>query len=141
MIELHLCLQAHSRRIQSLVAALQSLARLARLERGCLEAHVFTESCDQRCLYYSEIWDGEENLRSMLRSERFTHLVALMEMAAKPPSLNFRTITEIHGLEFAWQARQDQNEGAFSLVSGNDSPSEPKGGAPPSPGKATGQPL
>lgn len=110
MIELRLCLQAHSRQTQPLVAALQSLARSARLERGCLEAHVFTESDDPRCLYYSEAWDVEENLRSMLRSERFTHLVELMEMAAEPPSLDFRTISETQGLEFAQQARRDPND-------------------------------
>ena len=109
MIELHLCLRAPRRRTQSLVAALQALARLAELERGCLEAHVLTASNDPRRLYYSETWDVEENLRSMLRSKRFTHLVELMEMSAAPPSLDFRTITEIQGLEFAWQARDGQN--------------------------------
>jgi len=84
---------------------LQSLARLARLERGCLEAHLFAESDDSRHLCYSEVWDAEESLRSMLRSERFTHLVELMEMSADPPSLDFRTIAETRGLEFARQVR------------------------------------
>lgn len=105
MIELRLCLRASSRRTRPLVAALQALARLARLERGCLEAHVFAESNDPRRLCYSEVWDAEENLRSMLRSERFTHLVELMETAAEPPALDFRTITATCGLEFARQAR------------------------------------
>lgn len=118
MIELHLCLRAPRRRTQSLVAALQALARLAELERGCLEAHVLTASNDPRRLYYSETWDTEENLRSMLRSKRFTHLVELMEMSVKSPSLDFRTITENRGLEFAWQVRQGQNEDAFTLDSG-----------------------
>ena len=97
---------------------MQALARLARLERGCLEVHVFTECNDPRRLCYSELWDAEENLRAMLRSERFIHLVELMEMAAELPSLDFRTIVETQGLEFAWQARQGQNEDAFTLDSG-----------------------
>lgn len=110
MIELRLCLHAPRRRTQPLVAALQALARLAGLERGCLEAHVFAESNDPRHLYYSEAWDAEENLRSMLRSERFTHLVELMELADEPPSLAFWSISETQGLEFAWQARRGQND-------------------------------
>ncbi len=118
MIELHLYLRAPPRQTHALVAALQSLARVAGLERGCLEAHVFTESNDPRCLYYSEAWDAEENLRSMLRSERFTHLVELMELAAEPPSLAFWTISETRGLEFAWQARQSQKKDTFTLGSG-----------------------
>ena len=113
-----------------MIAALQALARLASLERGCVEAHVFTESDVPGRFYYSEAWDTEENLRSMLRSERFTQLVALMEMAVEPPSLDFRTITETQGLEFARQARQVQNQGVFTFDSGNGSYSEPKVNTP-----------
>jgi quinol monooxygenase YgiN len=109
MIELRLCLRTHSRQIRLLIAALQTLARSARLERGCVEAHVFSETSDPRRLYYSETWDAEDNLQSMLRSERFTHLVELMEMASEPPSLDFRTISATQGFEFAWQARHRQN--------------------------------
>lgn len=111
MIELRLCLRALRRRTPSLIAALQALARLARLERGCLEAHVFTDSNDPQHLHYSETWNTEENLQSMLRSERFIHLVELMEMAVEPPSLDFRTIAETQGLEFAWQARHRKATG------------------------------
>jgi len=110
MIELHLSLRAYPRRSRSLATALQSLARLARLERGCLEAHVFADKEDSRRLCYSEVWTAEENLCAMLRSERFTRLAELMEMSAEPPSLAFRTITEIRGLEFARRARRGQND-------------------------------
>jgi hypothetical protein len=41
------------------------------------------------------------------KEPRFTHLVALMELAAEPPVLDFRTISAICGLEFARQARHD----------------------------------
>jgi hypothetical protein len=57
----------------------------------------------------------------MLCSEHFTRLAELMETAVEPPVLDFRTITAIRGLEFARQARQGQNEGAFTLDSGEDS--------------------
>ncbi len=110
MIELRLCLRTPPKRTPSLRVALRSLARLARLERGCLETHLFTESCDPRCLCYVEAWDTEDNLRSMLCSEHFTRLVELMETATEPPMLDFRTITAIRGLEFAWQARHGQND-------------------------------
>lgn len=80
------------------------------LNRGCLESQLFTESHDPRNLCYTEVWDTEENLCSMLRSEHFTRLAALMETASEPPILNFRMITVIHGLEFAGQARLGQND-------------------------------
>ena len=121
-----------------MIAALQALARLASLERGCVEAHVFTESDVPGRFYYSEAWDTEENLRSMLRSERFTQLVALMEMAVEPPSLDFRTIAETQGLEFALEARQGQNQGAFAFDSENGFYSEPKMNASSFHGKTAG---
>jgi quinol monooxygenase YgiN len=121
MIELRLYLQPPPQRTESLLTALQSLARLARLARGCLEVHLFTESQDPRNLCYTEAWDTEENLCLMLCSEHFTRLAELMETAVEPPVLDFRTITAIRGLEFAQQARQGQNEGAFTLGSGDDS--------------------
>ena len=110
MIELRLCLQTPPHRTESLLAALQSLARLARLARGCLEAHLFADSHDSRNLCYTEAWDTEENLCAMLRSEHFTRLAELMETAVEPPILDFRTITAVHGLEFAWQARHGEND-------------------------------
>jgi len=117
MIELWLHLRTDPRRTRTLVDALKALARLAQLERGCLAAHVFTDCNDPRQLYYREAWDTEENLQSMLCSERFTHLMELMEMATEPPSLDFRTISETQGLEFAWQARHRQNAPILNEVS------------------------
>ena len=37
----------------------------------------------------------------LLHLGRFTHLVELMEMTVEPPSLDFRTIAETQGLQFA----------------------------------------
>ena len=110
MIELRLCLRIPRKRTPSLRIALQALARLARLERGCLETHLFTENHDPRSFCYIEAWDTEEDLRLMLCSEHFTRLVELMETATEPPMLDFRTVTAIRGLEFAWQARCGLND-------------------------------
>lgn len=105
MIELRLYLRTPPQHTRSLLTALQALARLARLEHGCLEAQLFIESQDRRNLCYTEMWDSEEQLCSMLRSEHFTRLAALMEAASEPPALSFRRITAIDGLEFVRQAR------------------------------------
>lgn len=109
MIELRLYFQPPPQRTESLLTALQSLARLARLAHECLETHLFTESNAPRTLCYTEAWDTEENLCSMLRSEHFTRLAELMETAVEPPTLDFRTITAIRNLEFARQVRHDHS--------------------------------
>ncbi len=138
MIELHLCLRSHSQRLPSLLAALQSLERQAKLERGCVEVHLFAECHDPRSLYYSEMWDTEENLCLMLCSEHFTRLAELMETATEPPVLDFRTIAAIRGLEFAQQARHNHEESTFTFDSGSDAYPEPEVNAPLIHGKVTG---
>lgn len=110
MIELRLYLRTPAKRTLALRVALRALERQAKLQRGCLETHLFMESRDHRSLCYTEAWDTEENLGLMLCSEHFTRLAELMETAAEPPVLDFRTITAIRGLEFAWQARYGQND-------------------------------
>ncbi len=103
-----------------------------------MEAHLFTECHDPRSLYYSEMWDTEENLCLMLCSEHFTRLAELMETAAEPPVLDFRTIAAIRGLEFAQQARYSHKEVMFTFDSGSDAYPEPEVNAPLVHGNATG---
>ncbi len=138
MIELHLCLRSHSQRLASLLVALQTLEREAKLERGCVETHLFAECRDPRILCYTEMWDTEENLCLMLCSERFTRLAELMETAAEPPVLDFRTIAAIRGLEFAQQARYGHKEVAFTFDSGSDAHPEPEVNTPLAHGQVTG---
>jgi quinol monooxygenase YgiN len=138
MIELRLYLRIPPKRASSLLVALQALERQTQLQRGCVETHLFAECRDPQNLCYTEMWDTEENLCLMLCSEHFTRLAELMETAAEPPTLDFRTITAIRGLEFAQQARHSHKENAFTFDSGSDSYPEPKVNAPLVHGKVTG---
>jgi quinol monooxygenase YgiN len=110
MIELRLYLRIPPKRASSLLVALQALERQTQLQRGCVETHLFAECRDPQNLCYTEMWDTEENLCLMLCSEHFTRLAELMETAAEPPVLDFRTITAIRGLEFARQARHGRSD-------------------------------
>lgn len=138
MIELHLCLRTHSQQLPSVLAALQSLERQAKLERGCVAVYLLVECYDPQNLCYTEMWDTEDNLCLMLCTEHFTRLAELMEMAAEPPVLDFRTITAIRGLEFAQQARHGHKESAFIVDSGKGSYPESEVNAPRVHGKVTG---
>ena len=102
---MHLRLRCRSPQTRMLGEALQALARVVRLESGCVEAQPWAQLDDRDCLDYVELWESEAALRRALRSAHFTRLVALMETAAEPPALEFRTIGEIRGLDLAWDAR------------------------------------
>lgn len=105
MIELHLLIQFPRRQKRSLLEAFQSLAKWARAEHGCFSAELFVAASPPCCLCYVETWKSEDELRQMLRSQHFSQLIALMELASEAPTCEFRVIAETRGLEFAAQVR------------------------------------
>jgi quinol monooxygenase YgiN len=105
MIELHLAIQLPRRQKRVLINAFQSLAKWARAEHGCSTAELFVAASDPRCLRYIETWKSEDELRQMIRSQHFSKLIALMELASEAPACEFRVIEETRGLEFAEQVR------------------------------------
>ena len=83
-----------------LLRALRSVLRPATQARGCCFAQIYREVNDSQRLEYLEEWDDPEELRQQLKSERFVHLLELLETAAERPVLEFRIITEKYGLEY-----------------------------------------
>jgi quinol monooxygenase YgiN len=105
MIELHLLIHLPRRKKRSLLDAFQCLAKWARAEYGCSSAELFVAASDPWCLRYIETWRSEDELRQMIRSQHFSQLIALMELASEAPECEFRVIEETRGLEFAAQVR------------------------------------
>ncbi len=98
MIELHLVLKPPPNKTRTLIAALQTLAKSARVEPGCI------------CICYEEIWESEAALRGMIASRHFSQLASLMELASEPPACEFRFIAQTYGLGFAEQVRDYAND-------------------------------
>ena len=110
MIELHLVLKAPPNKTRTLIAALQALAKCARLETGCIAVEVYKTAIGSRTICYEEIWESEAALRSMIASRHFSQLAALMELASEPPACEFRFISQTYGLGFAEQVRDCAND-------------------------------
>ena len=53
------------------------------------------------------MWGDAGDLQGEFGSERFTHLLELLEVAAEPPVVEFRIVSETHGLEYVAAARRD----------------------------------
>jgi len=105
MIELHLTLKVPLKKVRSMTEALQSLAKNARSEPGCLTVEVYKTVGAPCSLCYDEIWESEIELRRMITSKHFSQLASLMELSTEPPNCQFRFISQTHGLEFAEQVR------------------------------------
>ncbi|MDT4290336.1 antibiotic biosynthesis monooxygenase [Methylomonas sp. MO1] len=109
MIELHVILRARPNQTRSMTAALQALAKSARMLQGCVNVEVYKNVAQPRYLCYDEVWESETELRHMIASHHFSQLAALMELSSEPPSCEFRFISQTYGLGFAEQVRGHDN--------------------------------
>jgi hypothetical protein len=74
--------------------------RGAQQARGCRFAEICLPANESMRVNYTEEWDDAKQLRVQFGSERFLRLLALIETAAEPPVVEFRTVSRTFGLEY-----------------------------------------
>jgi quinol monooxygenase YgiN len=82
------------------VQALRTVLWGAQQARGCRFAQISFPADDEGRLEYVEEWDDERELCEQFESERFVHLLALLELATEPPAIEFRVYSAQYGLEY-----------------------------------------
>ncbi len=105
MVQLLLRLHAPPGRSPQAVQALRSVMLPVRLDRGNVRAQLSADVENTDVLYYVEEWPAADDLVAEIRSPRFARLLALMETAAEAPTLEFRFVSEVRGLEYVEEAR------------------------------------
>jgi quinol monooxygenase YgiN len=89
---------------RSLTEALHSLMVTARAQPGCLGCSVSTNVGERGTVRYSEDWGSESALREQFDTDRFRHLVALVESATEAPLVEFELPSGSRGLEYMREA-------------------------------------
>jgi quinol monooxygenase YgiN len=102
--------------------ALRVLAQQAGLNRACSATHIAADVDEPNVFWYSEDWQQIEALEAQMRTQRFCHLLALLESAPVAPLLEFRFVGEVRGLEYLAVVREGAeghclNEGSPGLAS------------------------
>ena len=105
MILTILTMRTSAPRTVEVIQALRVLTRAARAEKGFVTCHLCLEADDANTIHYEERWQTGEDFEDQLRSPRYTRLLALMESASEPPSLEFHFISETRGLEYVADVR------------------------------------
>jgi len=101
VVQLTVRLVAAPERVDDLVATLQQAVMWpAQQRRGCRFARVYYCASDRRRVDYVEEWDELRELRQECRSERFTRLIEVIEMASEAPEVEVRDITRVYGLDY-----------------------------------------
>ncbi len=100
MVQLLVRLVAAQGRVPDVIEALRAVMRPAQQARGCSFADVYLSANDGRRVVYVEDWDDAGELHRQFETERFRRLLELLESAADPPVVEFRVVSETHGLEY-----------------------------------------
>jgi len=105
VIQTVLKIKASPHRLQDLIQALKSLMVSAQAEHGLMGCRLYQPVGNETTLCYTEDWLTTDDLEYQIRSNRYTQLLALMETATEPPSLEFRTVSHIQGLDYLQAVR------------------------------------
>ena len=90
---------------EELLRALTAWRGPAEVEPGCLSCRILQDANNPNAFCYDAKWRSEDDLLCHLRSAHYRHLLMLMDMADRPPLVQFHTVTETVGLDFVQLAR------------------------------------
>ncbi len=106
MVQVVLRMVAHPGSAKEMVHTLRSLMLPLQAAAGFIACRLYADPESPNELCYVEEWQTSGQLDQQIRSSHYTRLLALMEEAAEPPSLQFNWVTDSKGLEYLETVRQ-----------------------------------
>jgi quinol monooxygenase YgiN len=91
--------------VRGVSEALRAVARRLRGDCGCASAEVYVSVENADRLVLEARWTAPEDVARFIRSDDFTNLLTLMEMATEPPVLEFRVGGGTRGLDYVAEVR------------------------------------
>lgn len=77
------------------------------VEPGCIGCDLYTDAANPNKFCLEIRWRSEGYLFKHLRSERYRHLLILIELGKEPPAVEFHDVTKTQGLELVAAIRQE----------------------------------
>jgi quinol monooxygenase YgiN len=110
---------SHDKR-KDLFKVLFSVLGPTQVQPGCLGCHLYRDCSDENTHYLESRWETSDHLISHIRSDAYKRLLLLMELGAKPPSIEFFTVAEIRGLDLIQAARNQEQTKIFQHARGDE---------------------
>lgn len=83
-----------------LLEILHSIENALQGRPACVDCCVLEEPVGERKVLYYDQWSSPEDLTLHIRSELFLRMLVAMELAARPPEINFHEVASTR--EFSW---------------------------------------
>jgi quinol monooxygenase YgiN len=87
------------------LSVLRAMTEQNRIQPGCLSSYCYRDAEEANVIMIEEVWKSEEDLDRHLRSELYSRMLLIMEMAVVKPEIKFNTISESSGIEMIEAAR------------------------------------
>ena len=95
---------------------LRSLVGPVRAEPGCTATDLLTDINDGYAVTWIEEWRGWDDFERHLHTPTFRRIVAVMELAARKPSVEIDEVGTRHGFEMVEEAYRDHHHEVVSPV-------------------------
>ena len=100
MVQVLVRITVGSGQTRQLVEALRTLMRAVERDGSCSNVYTAVDVEHGETVWYCEEWSDAAAFERHARSDSFARLLALVEVAAAPPQLECRVVTEVRGLDY-----------------------------------------
>jgi quinol monooxygenase YgiN len=109
MVHLAVSLLAPRDQVAQIADALRGLSRRAQLDRGCDSSEVYASVEDQSRLSLRQEWVAEPDMARYVRSDDFSAVLALLDLAAATPAVEFQCAGGTRGLDYVAEIRSQKS--------------------------------
>ena len=111
MILANIRMRISSRKRDEALKILRSTAERNKVLPGCLSCHVYEDLQENNVIMFEEMWRSEEELEQHLRSDEYSKVLLVIEMALRHPEIRFNSISSSMGVEAIEKARTSKGKG------------------------------
>ena len=88
-----------------IVKIIKPIVNPTQAQSGCLLFRLYSETDNDDALLLLQKWRSQEDLDRFIRSRDFKRILAVMDLANKPPEISFNTISSEAGMEIVEKLR------------------------------------
>jgi len=75
-------------------------------ETGCLDHDLFSDIRDKQVFSLIELWETRKDMENHMQSDRFSALLGIKSLLAKPSDIRIYTVSQSEGMEAVKLARE-----------------------------------
>ena len=91
------------------IGIFETIAGSISVKPGCKRAILCSDVNNDDDLVLIEEWDSMEEIENHIGSDEFRKIMAIMDMAVKPPEISFHSVSSTTGFELVEKVRESVN--------------------------------